>query len=290
MLTRRNAALGIASAAASTAIMLDFSKISWQSNKAWGLSKAEQLELFIKFKADLSGERSGIYYQADLFHLQQNKMLPLLVRCEGFSWNRVTKLTDNRYEATLTEVGYYLDPETGQIQDELPVPTTGEAHKLHHYTSQSSHIITPDEVLVPNFSDRPDVSVDLQNRPAVVLDDTIVFHEDLQAEFIPTSTGRIERDEQSDIDSSSGYRRVSQMTTYTGDFAKALMEDSTSVPCTSYSMMFSDSRIFIFDLDEHFPMVWRLFGRKVNSIEGLPQAFQDRVQKDHPKFWSESSI
>jgi|GEM_PF-2113549 len=288
MITRRQAAIGLpslmtASIAFDVAGALDVGRLR--------LSSAEQLEAFVKLKADLSGEPIGIHYQADVFLFRSNRMMPVLLRCEGYSWNSITKGSDGSYEAKLHEVGFYLNPKTGDVQTEMILPTTNRSHAVEpHFTSKSSYILSPDTIKVPAFADRTDVRLDLQVRPPVSIDDTLIVHEDLQSEFIPTKTGRIERDDGSEVAEGAEPRRVSQLTSFSGDLGLALDPNVTYVPAGSSSMMFSDTGIFIFDLEKPLPVVWRLFGRKVRTHTNVSSGFRSLVDREYPKFWTSPEL
>lgn len=287
MLSRRHAIVGIPSVAAT--IAFDFGGARGAGDLQ--LSKDEQLEAFIRLKADLSGEPVGIYYQADLFWYQADKVMPILARCEGYSWNNVTKRSDGAYDVKLHEVGYYLDRRTGDVLSEITLSATNRSHKVEpHFTSKSSYVLGSEELTVPAFADRSDVTLDLQIRPAVSLEDTLIVHEDLQSEFIPTRTGRIERDDGSAVDENAGTRRVSQLTSFTGNLEQALDPAATYVPATSSSMMFSDTGIFIFDLEEPLPVAWRLFGQKVRTPANVSSSFKDLVDREYSSFWTNPEL
>jgi len=277
--------MGVSSLVTVNSIALEYGGA--RASEESGLSRQEQLEAFAKLRADSSGEPVGIHYQADIFWLRSDGPLPIMLRAEGYSWNCVTKNPDGSREVKLHEVGYYLNPSSGDVQSKITLPTTNRTHKINStWTTKSHYTIGADQLSVPALEGRRDVKLDLQIRPAVTIDDTFIMHEDLQSEFIPTRTGRIERDEGATISETAPPRRVSQLTSYYGNLDLALDGNSAYVPATSSSMMFSDTGVFIFDLEKPLPVVWRLFGRKVRTPERVSIGFKSMVDSDYPDFWT----
>jgi hypothetical protein len=224
-------------------------------------------DVYARIRGNPGGALSSWWYGGTMFgKLDGEKSVPLL-RVQGVGFNQFTPTEDGNVTQVVHEAGFFGDLETGEIKDEWTNPLTGAQTKIEHYKSLTRNVITPDGV---ETSLNPAVDFTGTIGPVVVNGDMAWVTENLTAKIpLPGDMGNI-------------------VSTYLSTF-EAKIDD-----VENESLSFVPANTAFQSVTNFYPwmqmagapgeVIWQIMGRKITTLDDVPQAQRDRLDADHPGF------
>ncbi len=106
-------------------------------------------DAYARMVGDLDfGQQKFGWFKGDVLGVKPGERVRKLFGFEGFSFARLVKDEDGKYQKLLREVGYYTDLKTGEVLEEYENPYTGETVKVVHIANDPfNSMIAPVRVL-----------------------------------------------------------------------------------------------------------------------------------------------
>lgn len=235
------------------------------------------LDAHLKMRCDLSGGRTYWYYSGTVFGNAFGESTRPMLGVEGISFSVLDKLPEGRFRYSLTEAGYYLDPATQSIKDEVVNPFTGEKYRPVHYLSSQSNFFAPDLSVTPDMK-RPPPGLDFRGQitPVRVFRDTVWSAEDLFVRF-PLANRAADLNQPEFLVQTS-------LATFTADRRDLLDPDLDFIACQLNYQTLGTWREWMGMGQRPGMISWRMVGTKCRVGE-LPSHLAERIAKDHKGFF-----
>lgn len=105
---------------------------SGPANAPVSMSPETLLDSYVRLRARTDGRTAFGWLDALRYAVIEGEIWPLY-RVLAMGLARFRKVSSQRYEAMMLEVAYYVDMESGEILDTLPMPRTGKTVKVPRY-------------------------------------------------------------------------------------------------------------------------------------------------------------
>ena len=235
------------------------------------------LEAHVKMRCNLGGGRTYWYYTGTVFGNQIGQSTQAMLGVEGISFSVLEKLPAGRYRYSLTEAGYYLDPVTRTMKEQVLNPFTQEMYRPRHYLSSQSNFFSPDLSVTPDIARRPP-GLDYRGEisPVTVFKDVVWSAEDL---FVRVPAARGPEDPEG-----PEFKVQTSLATLTADRAEVLDPDRDFVDCQLNYQTLGTWREWMGMGARPGMISWRMVGTKCTE-QDLPGYLADRIAKDHEGFF-----
>lgn len=242
---------------------------------------SDTLITYLRIRSSLDGKRTFYPYRGTIFGRPFGQSAVPLFDVEGFSWNRLTRISDRRYRIDSVEAGYFLDLKTGLPLDRWTNPLNGAETQVEHYRS-FSHIIASDGKLEPlaGPTARPGLKITASMTPPTVLNDRIWIHEDLIVR-IPNKPAASFADPR---EFAGPMLEAASLATWSADVRDLAGESGAFVPASLSYQTLGSWRPFMLMGETPGVISWRMFGSKESGIERVPTVLAERVLKEYPDF------
>ena len=230
-----------------------------------------------RMRGVIGGERTYWYYKGTVFGNAWGKATQPMLGVEGVSYCRITAQPDGSYRYDLNEAGYYQDPHSGEINDSVLNPFTGERYQPKHYLSPQSTIFAPDLSVTP-ASDRLPPNLEYKGRisPVRTFMDSVWSSEDLFVRIpIPSAADDPDR-----LD----FMVQTSLATFSADRRHVLDLDLDFVPCQLSYQTLATFREWMNMGRSPGMMSWRMSGTKCR-YDDLPAPIVARIRADHADFF-----
>ncbi|MFT7286536.1 MAG: hypothetical protein ACI87W_000642 [Halieaceae bacterium] len=235
------------------------------------------LEAHVKMRGNLRGERTYWYYKGTVFGNRWGESTLPMLGVEGVSYSLIDTLEGGRYRYNLNEAGYYLDPHSGALSEQVKNPFTGEYYQPKHYVSPQATIFSPDlsvkldvRKLPPDMEYRGEIS------PVRVFQNAVVSSEDLFVRLpVPSATEDPDR-----LD----FKIQTSLATLTADRRDLLNPSLDFVPCQLNYQTLATFREWMGMGRQMGMMSWRMVGTKC-GFKDLPHHMVERISADHEGFF-----
>jgi hypothetical protein len=206
------------------------------------------------------------------FGAQSKPMLSI----QGFSHQRAKLLPDGTMRFTMIEAGYYGDPQTGQIADEVTNVFTGKTVRPHHYKSRQENIVAPDGTYSsPALARLPGTIFAGQLTEPVYSGDYVFFSENLET-AVPGPPGAPAKG----LTSLANYTARKSDLDRRAEWTPLAFDYSSIGPWSDWLEMGDLPGV----------QTMRLSGRKFRTGEQPPAALKARLDADHPGFIQDGGI
>ena len=232
----------------------------------------DPLHTFVRIRTFGTGKRAYWWYSGHVLgRLAGEPAVPML-SVVGASYSEITPAVDDGYIYDLVEAGYYGDPVTGEISDELANPLTGEPIKPEHYRSSQSLLFRSDLTIWPNIENMPD-GLEFTGRitPPDVKAGRVWMAEELFVKFL----------------SGGATRFANSLANFQATLADLQDPQQPFVAASMEYTTINSFRPWMGMKESLGTMSMRLNGVKLSDPGDIPDALTDRINRDHPGFWSE---
>lgn len=235
----------------------------------------DSLAAHVKMRCDLAGGRTYWFYTGTVFGNRLGDATRPMLEVEGVSYSTLEALPDGSYRYRLKEAGYYLDPKTGKLQDQVMNPFTGERYRPEPYLSSQVNIFAPDLSVTPDVEKLP-AGMEYRGRitPLRQFGDRAWSAEDL---FVRTPL----RGGEGDPD----YRVQTSLATLSANRRDLADADRTFIDCQLNYQTLGTWREWMGMGDAPGMISWRMVGTKCREAD-LPAYLADRIARDHGGFFS----
>lgn len=238
---------------------------------AVGAMELDTLETHVRMRAHPDGRPLYWAYAGTFYgQISGQRTVPLL-GVEGISINRCTPAGDGVYAYSLREAGWFTDLATGQVLDEWLNPLTGRSVTPKHYYSPQRQRFTAEKT--EPVLDKPFPGLEWTGYLGAPqhFSGSVWSSEELLVRTTNPSTGAV---------------RVQTSLLTLHATAADLARDPKRVVQTTMAYQTLASWVPWMDMRDIPGVIsWRLFGRKVERVDELPQELVARTQRLHPQLF-----
>jgi hypothetical protein len=241
---------------------------------------AQRFPVYARVRGGAVGAPALWWIDGIIYAKPKSAMATPLFRVRGVSWNTVTLNAEGGLSQTMEEAGYFADLTTGTILSSWRNPLTQTDTTPEPYKMKSTQVILANgDVQRPNAPFPIEVSGGIGS--VTVNGDTLWVSENFSAKvglLSPSVEGR-----KPEIIPGQ-FRIIDSLATFSARVADVLAPDDAFVPST---LAFQET-------DPWFPwmkmgnidglQLWQLKGRKVRSVDEVPEDLRTRLRADYPKF------
>lgn len=233
------------------------------------------LGAYVKMRGDLTGNPALYYYQGNLLIAAQGKPPVHVMPAAGVTIMRYARRTDGGWDSRMEEAGYYLDPTTGAVAQQILNPLNSQRIQPKHYRSSQAFTLTPSGEMLIAQTLPPGIT--LQTRvaaPQVQIQDVVV-REDI---FVAIAA---------DTRRKAPGRFIGSLTLHRARLGDLLNPALSSADC-SYHFQNSETPADWFELGANFTgyQMWQSWGSKLAGPAEIPSALRARIERDHPDLLS----
>lgn len=231
----------------------------------------ERFDVFLRAHQNGDNTLSQFWYKGLVFGCPIGGQSKALLSIQGFSHQRAKMLPDGTMQLALAEVGYYGDPLTGEMADEVTNGLTGKTIRPHHYKSHQENIIAPDGAYSsPAMARMPGTIFSGQLTQPIHAGDYIFFSENLESLLPSSKAGSPARG----LTSLANYTALKSDFDRRGKWVPLSFDYSSIGPWSDWLEMGNIAGV----------QNMRLAGRKLRPGEALPEALKARIVAEHPGF------
>lgn len=281
---RRMAASVLVSALAGTALVTSRPSHSASSthNAPYDFSDPyDSLAAYAKVRARLDGKPAAYWYYSHGIAQPAGAPPKLLYAYEGVSFQQVRIREDRTLSAVFADCSYVLDPDTREVLDRFTNPYTGAVNTPRHQAAMVSPAlhITPEQAINTAFSWPEGVFRDMRVRPPVISGDTIWFNDDvlffkpanLEGDNLPAFLPK-------------GEMAQTELVTYRALLSDVQNPDLVSAPATYAINANIPWKGWMEMGDRPGGILTRYIGRKLESIDEIPERLRARINQDYPDY------
>ncbi len=241
----------------------------------------DDLLTYLRIRSRLDGKAAFYPYRGTIFGKPFGKSAVPLFDVEGFSWDHLTKLGEDRYRIDTSEAGYFLDRKTGLPLGNWVNPMNDVQTEVKHYRS-SAHIIVSNGKLEPVMATPAPSGLELSASMSATtrINDKIWVHEDIIAR-IPNKPQASFADPREYV---GPMLEATSLATWSADLSHLADARRTFVPAMFSYQTMGSWRPFMRMGTTPGVISWRLFGSKEPEIERVPPALLSRILGEYPDF------
>ncbi|MCB2106874.1 MAG: DUF1838 family protein [Rhodobacteraceae bacterium] len=244
----------------------------------------EKVKLYARARGAPNGQLGMSWYSGRFWGKRAQQAAKLFFRVDGFSFGRMSFGDDGSLTQNMVEVGFWLDPQTGEPADDWINPYNGLACKPQHYKSSQS--LTFDRNgNATRENPPPGMQFRGQITEPVVNGDYVWIGEDLIVETV-----RPRRDTNADgsaIDPSTilpPIMTATSLVTFTVRLADVAAPDSEWLPSTMNFQTMGNWYPWMRMGYETGQCMFQLQGRKVRGLEEIPPRLRKLIDERRPGF------
>lgn len=231
----------------------------------------DTLETHVRMRAHPDGRAAYWFYSGTFYgQVSGQRTVPLLA-IEGMSVNRCTPQGAGTYAYALREAGWFKDLATGQIVDAWLNPLTGRSVAPKHYYSPQQLRFTAASVEPVLARPLPGLEWTGYLGAPQSFAGSVWSSEELLVRTLNAETGAA--------------RVQTSLLTLHAAAADLRRSPTRFVPATMAYQTLASGVPWMDMRDVPGVISWRLFGRKVASVEELPPVLVARVRAQHPQLF-----
>lgn len=228
------------------------------------------MHALVKLRGSLDGRMAFWWIKGLRYGVVGTTVTPLFQNIVA-SWHRFVREPDGNFKATIVELSYYLDAQTGQLLDKWRNPITGQMNDLEHiHFGPVTVTLTPSGVKPPDNAHGAEMRVKSSIGVLGQHNEDVWVQEDVSATIIPKTGGR------------KPYQG-NDISTYQGNVRQLLDASSPSADATMHYQSVTDWRTWMNMGDIKGTLMARAGGRKVWSVDDLPQEVLTAAKRMHPR-------
>lgn len=247
-------------------------------------SRTEPVAAMARIRARMDGEPVLWWWQGDVFGKRPGEIAKRLLRITGIGFNRVRRLPDGLWESSMSEAGYYIDPDTGSLLDTWTNPYTGQSVKPPHNRLRLRYVIEDSGLIRPSIAGVP---FDGRVAAPMIVGDTVWSSERLAAQ-LPAPAEASATAQGGSPKGLSG--APMEMTHFCASLADVNNPDLSVVPATmSHTTMWSFYPWMGMPPDAGY-VLSEIIGRKIAGPAEIPAPLRERIERDHPGFLEKPDV
>jgi len=245
------------------------------------------LAAYTKTRGRLDGSVGIFHYVAHVYGVPDGQVTQLMYRREGVSQHRMTIRKDRTIDCQIIECNYVQNAVTGAIVDDFfDNPLTGNLVPVHHQPPIPGPLvrINPTGGFRPNVTWEPPAAFVNIVEPPLFGEGRVFFNDDLLM-YNPQPEGSLPTE-----NPRSDELQWTQLTTFS----------ASTVDVQNPELMSAKSFAFVtadipwakwLGMDKlRGNILTRYLAEKINDIEEIPKWLRQRIDTDHPNFFSDPGI
>lgn len=273
MPTRRDTVLGLGLAGITSAIAQTPARAAGHT---YDLSDPnDAVTAYARMRGHLDGTPGMWWYRGNMFAKRDNEVAERVLKIEGFSFNRLVRRDDNRFDQVMAEAGYFIDPDTDEIQDTWVNPLNGRTCEPQHYKSNQTILVGPDGV---GGSEEAAVPVQFTGTVEAQAHGGRVWTTENMVTKLPNP-----RSEAEDPLAYSGpIITITSLASFTGQLSDLRDESLAFMPATLHFQNLAPWMPWMKMGQDPGVTTWQLLGTKVRSPDDMPARLRARLNADYP--------
>ncbi len=230
---------------------------------------------YARMRGHLDGTPGLWWYRGNMFAKRSDEVAERVLKIEGFSFNRLARRADGRFDQIMAEAGYFIDPATDKIQDAWINPMNGLRCEPRHYKSNQTIVVGPEGV---SGSEEAVVPVQFTGTVEAQAQDGRVWTTENMVTKLPNP-----RSEAEDPLAYSGpVITLTSLAAFTGQLADLNNESLAFMPATLHFQNLAPWMPWMKMGQEPGVTTWQLLGTKVRSPDDMPERLRQRLEADYP--------
>lgn len=230
---------------------------------------------YARMRGNLDGTPGMWWYRGNMFAKRDNDVAQRVLKIEGFSFNRLVRRADGKFDQIMAEAGYFIDPESDEIQDTWVNPLNDRTCEPQHYKSNQTIVVGPDGV---SGSEAAAVPVQFTGTVEAQAQGGRVWTTENMVTKLPNP-----RSEAADPLAYSGpVITLTSLAAFTGQLADLNNESLAMMPATLHFQNLSPWMPWMKMGQEAGLTTWQLLGTKVASPDTMPARLRRRLEADYP--------
>lgn len=284
-LTRRDTFVGMAAAVAAAPAPAGAARA--RAATTYDLSDpATRVRAYVAMRARLDGKRTFMPYAATIFGKVEGKMATPLFDVQGFSWATATRTGPDRYRLTNTEVGHFCDLVTGEPLKVWRNPLNNIDVQVKNYRSSQFLDVGPEGIAPVVGAGMGGAQLTHSWGKPTIIDGMVWMHEDLIGIFPNKPKEAFDHPleyvgpQLTATSLATWSARIEDLARLGDGFVPAMLSYQTMGNWRPFMRMGSTPGI----------ISWRMFGKKVASVDGVPAVTRERVLREHPDFLTRDPV
>lgn len=243
----------------------------------------DAITAYARMRGNLDGTPGMWWYRGNMFAKRDNEVAERVLKIEGFSFNRMVRRADGKFDQVMAEAGYFVDPETDEIRDEWTNPLNGRACEPQHYKSNQTIVVGTDGV---SGSEAAVVPVQFTGSVEAQTHGGRVWTTENMVTKLPNP-----RSEDADPLAYSGpVITLTSLAAFTGQVADLNNPDLALMPATLHFQNLAPWMPWMKMGREAGLTTWQLLGNKVASPDEMPDRLRRRIDADYPEWLNNPGV
>lgn len=230
---------------------------------------------YARMRGNLDGSPGMWWYRGNMFAKRSDDVAERVLKIEGFSFNRLARREDGRFDQVMAEAGYFIDPDTDTIADEWVNPLNGLTCTPGHYKSNQTIVVGPEGV---TGSEAAAVPVQFTGTVEAQTYGGRVSTTENMVTKLPNP--RVEADDP--LGYSGPVITLTSLASFAGQLSDLNNSDLTFMPATLHFQNLAPWMPWMKMGQETGLTTWQLLGTKVQSADDMPDRLRDRLDADYP--------
>lgn len=238
---------------------------------------------YARMRGNLDGSPGMWWYRGNMFAKRTDEVAERVLKIEGFSFNRLAKRPDGKFDQIMAEAGYFIDPETDVIADDWVNPLNGRSCTPGHYKSNQTIVVGPDGV---SGSEAAAVPVQFTGTVEAQTYGGRVWTTENMVTKLPNP--------RSEADDPLGYSgpviTITSLAAFTGKMSDLQNDDLAFMPATLHFQNLAPWMPWMKMGQEPGQTTWQLLGTKVQSPDDMPDRLRNRLDADYPGWRNDPGV
>ena len=275
MPTRRTALFGFGVAGAAGLAVPALQNAALAAVGRYDLSDpVDVVEAYARMRGNLDGTPGMWWYRGNMFAKRPDDVAERVLKIEGFSFNRLARRADGKFDQIMAEAGFFIDPERDEIVDSWVNPLNGRTCEPAHYKSNQTIVVGPDGV---SGSEAAAVPVQFTGTVEAQSHSGRVWTTENMVTKLPNP-----RSEAEDPLAYSGpVITLTSLASFTGQLADLNNEGMAFMPATLHFQNLSPWLPWMKMGQDPGLTTWQLLGTKVQSPDDMPDRLRRRLDADY---------
>lgn len=238
---------------------------------------------YARMRGNLDGTPGMWWYRGNMFAKRTNDVAQRVLKIEGFSFNRLVRRADGKFDQVMAEAGYFIDPDTDEIQDEWINPLNDRTCQPQHYKSNQTIVVGTDGV---SGSEEAAVPVQFTGSVEAQAHGGRVWTTENMVTKLPNPRSM----DDDPLAYSGPVITLTSLASFTGQLADLNNESLALMPATLHFQNLSPWLPWMKMGQEAGLTTWQLLGTKVASPDTMPARLSRRLEADYPGWLDDPGV
>lgn len=241
------------------------------------------ISAYARMRGNLDGTPGMWWYRGNMFAKRDNDVAQRVLKIEGFSFNRLVQRADGKFDQIMAEAGFFIDPETDEIQDEWVNPLNGLTCEPQHYKSNQTIVVGTDGV---SGSEAALVPVQFTGSVEAQAHGGRVWTTENMVTKLPNPRSM----DEDPLAYSGPVITLTSLASFTGQLADLNNESLALMPATLHFQNLAPWMPWMKMGQEAGLTTWQLLGTKVASPDTMPTRLSRRLEADYPGWLDDPGV